>query len=263
MSLPDEVIVALADRVEAAQRDATELTKLTDDHPGMSVDDGYRVLAELERRWAVAGRRLAGFKAGLTSKAKMVQMGVDRPGFGLLYADTAVAANSSIDVSTLIHPKVEPEIAVVTSSELTGSVTVAEVLAAVDFVVPAIEVLDSRYKDFRFDLPSVIADNSSSARYATGNQGRRTRGADIDLAHLGVVLEINGKPVATAAGAAVLGDPLLAVVEVVAWLGRQGRSLPAGSLVLTGGATEAFAVVAGDVVTARVQHLGSVSIIFC
>jgi 2-oxo-3-hexenedioate decarboxylase len=260
MSISPTVISELADIVERAQAEASEITKLTEAHPDMSVADGYAVQDELLRRWTAQGRTLAGYKGGLTSKAKMDQMGVSVPAFGMLMADTCVPDGGVVDVSSLIHPKVEAEIAFVTATELSGDVTIDEVLAATDFVMPAIEIIDSRYENFRFDLPSVIADNTSAARYVVGGAPRRPAGLDLRL--LGVVMELNGELVGSAAGAAVLGHPAASVAALVRWLADSGRKLPAGSVVMTGGVTEAVAVHAGDHVTARVQHLGTVGVRF-
>ncbi len=260
MTLSASVIAELATIVDDAQRDAAEIVKLTDAHPEMSIADGYAVQDELLRRWQTDGRRLTGYKGGLTSKAKMVQMGVDVPAFGVLIGDTCVPDGGAIEMSQLIHPKVEAEIAFVTSRELSGDVSVEEVLAATEFVLPAIEVIDSRFKDFKFDLQSVIADNTSAARYIVGGSPRRPDGLDLRL--LGVVMERNGDVVGTAAGAAVMGHPAASVAALVTWLAGSGKALPAGSLVMTGGVTEAVAVQAGDHVTARVQHLGTVGVRF-
>jgi 2-oxo-3-hexenedioate decarboxylase len=260
VTLSATAINGMAGIVDAAQRDAAEIVKLTDAHPDMSIADGYAVQEELLRRWQAAGRRLTGYKGGLTSKAKMVQMGVDVPAFGVLIGDTCVPDGDAIEMSQLIHPKVEAEIAFVTSRELSGDVSIDEVLAATEFVLPAIEVIDSRFKDFKFDLQSVIADNTSAARYIVGGSPRRPDRLDLRL--LGVVMERNGEVVGTAAGAAVMGHPAASVAALVKWLAGSGQALPAGSLVMTGGVTEAVAVHAGDHVTARVQHLGTVGVRF-
>jgi 2-oxo-3-hexenedioate decarboxylase len=260
VTLSASVIAELATIVDDAQRNAAEIVKLTDAHPEMSIADGYAVQDELLRRWQTDGRRLTGYKGGLTSKAKMVQMGVDVPAFGLLIGDTCVPDGGEIEMSQLIHPKVEAEIAFVMSRELSGDVSVDEVLAATEFVLPAIEVIDSRFKDFKFDLQSVIADNTSAARYIVGGSPRRPDGLDLRL--LGVVMERNGDVVGTAAGAAVMGHPAASVAALVKWLAGSGKALPAGSLVMTGGVTEAVAVNAGDHVAARVQHLGTVGVRF-
>ncbi len=137
---------------------------------------------------------------------------------------------------------------------------IGAVLAATDFVLPALEVIDSRYENFKFDFPSVVADNSSSARFVLGGRSRAV--GDIDLRTLGVVLEKNGLPFSFGAGAAVLGHPASAVALVVNLLAKRGEGLPAGTLVLTGGITEAVAVKPGDHVELRTQSLGSVSVRF-
>ncbi len=219
MALSAAVIAELAGIVDDAQHNATEIVKLTDAQPDMDVADGYAVQAELCRRWQAAGRRLTGYKGGLTSKAKMVQMGLDTPVFGVLMGDTCVPDGDVVDMTQLIHPKVEAEIAFVTSRELSGDVSIDEVLAATEFVLPAIEVIDSRFKDFKFDVQSVIADNTSAARYVVGGSPRRPAGLDLRL--LGVVMERNGELVGNAAGAAVMGHPAASVVALVKWLAAQ------------------------------------------
>ena len=252
------MISSLTDIVQRAQDTASEIAKLTNEHPDMSVADGYLVQAELLRRWLSAGRRLVGYKVGLTSKAKMDQMGVKVPAFGSLIADTCIPDGGVVDASKLIHPKVESELAFVTSRELSGTVTLAEVLDSTECVMPAIEVIDSRYENFAFDLPSVVADNMSTARYVVGGSPRRPAGLDLRL--LGVIMDRNGELVGSAAAAVALGHPAASVAALVHWLADSGRALPEGSLVLTGGVTEAISIKVGDHVTARVQHLGTVGL---
>lgn len=261
MALDSNTIAGLAEHLEACQLQARDTTKITDEHPGMDWDDAYAVQDEILRRKLARGARVVGFKAGLTSHAKMKQMGVDTPVFGFLVDEFVVPEGSDIKTSELIHPKVEPEICFVTRSELRGpGCHIGAVLAACDFVLPGIEVIDSRYRDFKFDLKSVVADNTSASRFVVG--GRIASARELDLRTLGIVLEKNGEPVAFGAGAAVLGHPAAAVAMLVNHLGRRGQVLPAGSLVLSGGITEAVAVQAGDHVTLRMQHLGSVSLRF-
>ena len=133
-------------------------------------------------------------------------------------------------------------------------------MAATDFVVPAVEIIDSRYRDFKFDLKSVIADNTSSARFVIGGNMRNLD--ELDLRTLGVVLEINGEIRTMAAGAAVLGHPLAAVAMLANHLGARGQEIPAGTFIMTGGVTEAITVNPGDNVNVRFQDLGSVSMRF-
>lgn len=261
ITLTPEQIATLTDRVEAAQRDAKAIPKLTDDFPGMTLDDGYAVQMALRQRWLARGVRQVGWKAGLTSKAKMVQMGVSVPSIGFLMADMARPESSVVRTDDLVHPRVELEVAFVTKAPLAGANTTRDdVLAATDFVLPAIEIIDSRFSGFKFDLPSVVADNGSSARFVTGGRPRYVQ--DVDLPSLGVVMEKNGEAVTMSAAAAVMGHPADAVALLVKVLHELGETLPAGSFVMSGGITEAVAVKPGDTILARYQDLGSLSVRF-
>ena len=262
LTLSQAEIARLSECVEAAQDHATLIAKLTNEFPAMTVDDGYAVQFALrDRRLARSGIRPVGWKVGLTSKAKMLQMGVYEPSIGFLDSAMARPENSTIDTAELCHPRAECEIAFVTKAELSGpDLSVDDVLAAVDFVIPAVEIIDSRYENFKFDLPSVIADNSSSARFVAGGQPRRP--GDVDLRSLGVVMEKNGEIVAMGASAAVLGHPAAAIAMLVKILHDLGHVLPAGSFVMSGAITEAIPVKAGDHLIARFQALGGVSMRF-
>ena len=259
--LSDDRIRALAAHVWAAQRDARPIPKLTNDEPSLTIEDGYRVQNGVRTHYVEAGHRLVGWKAGLTSKAKMQQMGVDLPTVGFLTDRMAVAEGTSIDTSALVHPRVECEVAFVLSEDLpTERCTVEHVLASTAFVVPAIEVIDSRYEAFKFDLQSVVADNSSSARFVAGGNGRRVEA--IDRRTLGVALLKNGEVAQTGASAAVMGDPAAAVATAANIVGTMGAQLKAGMIVLSGGITAAVAVKPGDWVSARIQNLGVIDVRF-
>lgn len=261
ITLTPEDVVRLCERIEGAQARAQAIPKLTDEYPKMTSDDGYAVQHALRKRFLAAGRRLVGWKAGLTSRAKMIQMGVNAPSIGFLMADMARPENSAVTTSDMVHPRVECEVAFVTKAQLQGpGCTRQQVLDATDYVLPAVEIIDSRFAGFKFDMPSVIADNGSSARYVAG--GRARYPADLDLRTLGVVMEKNGEIVATGASAAVLGHPAEAIAMLVNILAEQGEVLPAGSFVMSGGITEAIPVKPGDSVVARFQELGSVSMRF-
>ncbi len=261
MKLDKQTILGLAEHLENAELQAREVTKITDEHPDMDWDDAYAIQDEIRRRKETRGQRTAGLKCGLTSFAKMKQMGVETPVFGFVSDYMARPDGGEIKTSELIHPKVEAEICIVTKAPLKGpGCHVAAVMAAIDFVVPAVEIIDSRYRDFKFDLKSVVADNTSSSRFVIGGRSRALDG--LDLRTLGVVLEINGEARAMAAGAAVMGHPLAAVAMLANHLGARGQEIPAGTFVMTGGVTEAIAVKAGDSVNVRFQDLGNVSMRF-
>jgi 2-oxo-3-hexenedioate decarboxylase len=261
MALDRKDIEALAAHLESAELEARDVTKITDDFPAMDWADAYDIQDEIRRRKEARGNKTVGLKAGLTSFAKMKQMGVETPCFGFVSDYMARPDGGEIKTSELIHPKVEAEICIVTKAPLRGpGCHVGAVMAAIDFVLPAVEIIDSRYRDFKFDLKSVIADNTSASRFVIGGRPRRVE--ELDLRTLGVVLEKNGQIVSMAAGAAVLGHPAAAVAMMANHLGARGQEIPAGSFIMTGGVTEAIAVQAGDNVLVRFQDLGSVSMRF-
>ena len=261
MKLDKNTLAQLAEHLENAELKAHDVTKITDDHPDMDWDDAYAIQDLIRARKEGRGHKTVGLKCGLTSYAKMKQMGVDTPVFGIVSDYMACAEGSDIKTSELIHPKVEAEICVVTKAPLKGpGCHVGAVMAAIDFVIPGVEIIDSRYRDFKFDLKSVIADNTSASRFVIGGRARRVE--ELDLRTLGVVLEKNGQIVAMAAGAAVMGHPAAAIAALANHLGARGQEIPAGTFIMTGGVTEAIAVQAGDSVNVRFQDLGTVGMRF-
>ena len=259
--LDQATLAKLAEHLENCELEAQDTHKITDDYPDMDWDDAYAIQDLIRARKIARGHKIIGLKAGLTSHAKMKQMGVTDPVIGFMADYYVVPDAGEVKVSELIHPKVEPEIAFVTKAPLRGpGCHLGAVLAATDFVMPGIEVIDSRYRDFKFDLKSVVADNTSAARFVIGGQPQPV--ANVDLRTVGVVLEKNGEPVALGAGAAVLGHPAAAIAMLANMLGKRGEEIPAGTLILSGGITEAIPVTAGDAVTLRVQGMGSTSLRF-
>ena len=242
----------LVARLVEAVRTRTAIDPLAS---GLSTEAAYdiqdKVVAEL-------GGGTAAAKLGLTSRAKQAQMGVSEPAYGWLLAGSELAPGEPLVRSQLIQPRVEPEIAFRLGAELEGpTVTAAAVVAATEAVMIAIDVLDSRYAGYRFTLPDVIADNASAARFLLGEP---TDPAGIDLATLGCVFTHNGRLAATAAGSAVMDHPANAVAWLVRKLATRDRRLPPGTVVLAGALTAAVAVEAGDVVTAEIDRLGSLTL---
>jgi len=257
-TLSRETIERLAEHLEQAELEAKDVVKITDNYPEMTQADAYAIQDQIRFRKESRGHRTVGLKAGLTSRAKMTQMGVNSPVFGFLSDYFAVPAGGEIRVSELIHPKIEPEIAFVLKRPLKGpGCHIGTVLAATDFVVPAFEIIDSRYRDFKFDLTSVIADNCSSARFVVGEQMSSAKHRDLRTA--GCVMQKNGAVVALGAGAAVLGHPASAIAMMA---NTQREEIPAGSVLLSGAITEAVAATRGDSFTLRIQDMGTISIRF-
>jgi len=259
MSAADADVEALA-RHLAGRRLARVAGKgLIVDHPELDVDTAYQVQDAGVRLLTDAGERPIGYKLGLTSRAKQVQMGVDEPLYGELTDAMLLEAGEPLRAADHIQPRVEPEIAFLMRTELAGDrIGAAQVLAATAAVAPAIEVVDSRYAGYSFTLADVVADNASAGRLALG--GVRHHADGVDLRLVGCLLEHNGRLVATAAGAAALGHPAAAVAWLVRALARRGRGLAAGDVVLSGALTEAVPVAPGDVVVASFDRLGTVEL---
>src|SRR5487761_887062 len=244
----------LAARLAKAVADRTAIPPLSDDQPGLDAAAGYAVQAAArEQAWP-----LAGWKLGVTSRAKQAQVGVHEPIRGFLASANALDLGEPLVTGELLRPRAEPEIVFVLGRALSGpSVTAADVLAATSGVAVGIEVLDSRFRDYRFTMPDVIADNTSAGRFVIGAP---VPPDGIDLRLAGVVLEHNGEVVATAAGAAALGHPAASVAWLVRSLAAEGESLRAGQVILSGGLTAAVPVKPGDVVVASIDRLGSIEL---
>jgi 2-oxo-3-hexenedioate decarboxylase len=231
---------------------------ITDVAGSLTLDEAYALQDELIARKVAAGQRIVGAKLGLTSHAKQAAMGVHEPVYGWLTDAMALGTEEPLRNGKLIHPRVEPEIVFVLGEDLAGpGAGVPDVLAATAAVCCGLEVIDSRYRDFRFTLPDVVADNTSAARFVLGGS---PVAPDFDLSLVGCVLESDGRPVATATGAAALGHPAAAVALLANALGSRGRRLERGWIVLSGGLTDAVAVGPGSNVEASFARLGRVGV---
>jgi 2-oxo-3-hexenedioate decarboxylase len=256
--MPDEH-QALARLLDEARLQARAIPPLTRAHPGLTLQDAYAIQAEGFRLRLARGERGVGLKMGLTSEAKRRQMNLDSPVYGVLTDRMQVPAGGSVRLEGSIHPKIEPEIAFRTARELRGRITREQALEACESAFAALEILDSRYLDFKyFSLPDVVADNSSSFLFVVAPTGRSPR--ELDVARLEMEMEVNGERVQAARSDAISGDPLLSVVQLCELLDARGESLPAGSLVLAGAATAAHVLRPGDRIRLRVQELGDVSV---
>ncbi|MFE3768807.1 2-keto-4-pentenoate hydratase [Streptomyces sp. NPDC057579] len=225
------------------------------------VDEAYAVQEILARSWLAAGRRPVGRKIGLTSRSVQRQLGVNSPDFGVLFSDMAVPDGAEVPAGAVLQPRAEAEVALVLERDLTHERhTVADVLRATAFALPAIEVVGSRIRDWDITLTDTIADNASCGMYVLGN--RPARLADLDLRLCGMVLERRGEQVSTGAGAACLGHPLNAAIWLADTLVRCGRPLRAGDTVLTGALGPMVRTAPGDVLEARIEGLGDVRVAF-
>ena len=244
------------------QRNKESLLKpVTDTHGSLTIEEAYRIQLDGIQRRLASGRTIVGKKIGLTSVAMQKLLGVNEPDYGHLLDHMLVMEGSPIPRSELLLPKVEGEIAFVLDKDLRGpGVTIADVLRASAGVMPAIEIVDSRIRDWKIKLPDTIADNASSARFVVGS--RLMPIATTDLRLVGMVFEKNGEIMSTGAGAAVWGHPAAAV----AWLANQlsvfGIALEAGEIILSGALTAAVDAQAGDFFHVAFQDLGTVGVKF-
>lgn len=200
-----------------------------------SLDDAYRVQWRLIQRRCERGEQVKGIKLGFTSRAKMAQMGVNALIWGWLTDAMIEEDGAQVELGRYIHPRVEPEICFLTRRAINAPLTLLEAAEYVEAVAPALEIIDSRYADFKFNLESVVADNCSSAGVVIGPYSRRVDG----IANAAVRLEFDGKVVQVGSTAAILGNPLRSIVQASKLLHASGLSLPAGSLVMAGAATAA------------------------
>lgn len=217
-------------------------------------DEAYAVQAALVARRLARGAHRIGMKMGFTSRAKMQQMGLSELIWGRLTSDMVCEEGGPLPADRFIHPRVEPEVCFLLRKPLEGAVTPLQALDAVEAVAPALEVIDSRYRDFRFSLADVIADNASSAGVVIGPWHR----ADTDVANLGIVLAVDGRTAQVGTTAAILGHPLRSLVAAARLVAAAGERLEAGSLVMAGGATAAIELRPGASVTAEFQRLGRI-----
>lgn len=223
---------------------------------GLGLDSAYAVQHRLLELRVERGERATGRKLGFTSEAKMAQMGVSELIVGFLTNAMEIPDGGSLALKGLVHPRVEPEIVFRLRNSIGPESSVEEFLAAIDAVAPALEVIDSRYRDFRFSLPDVVADNTSACRYVIGTWQPFTP----ELVGRAVALKVDGVAVAEGSTSDILGDPLRTLPRLLSMLVKHGFTLPAGSVVLAGAATAAVALISGTVVKATVEGMGTVSL---
>jgi 2-oxo-3-hexenedioate decarboxylase len=221
----------------------------------LKLADAYTVQELLVAERIRRGERLAGVKMGFTSRAKMVQMGVHDLIWGRLTDAMQLEDGGTVAVSRFIHPRIEPEIAFLLAKPLSGPVSLLEAGAAVAAVAPALEIIDSRYENFKFSLEDVVADNSSSAAFVIGSW----RPAD-GIANRGMAMSFGGRMRHCGSTAAILGDPLRSLAAASRLAGAAGMTLEPGFLVLAGAATAAEPLAAGDAVSLEAEGLGRVDI---
>ncbi|MFI5611702.1 2-keto-4-pentenoate hydratase [Amycolatopsis sp. NPDC051903] len=261
MALSEEDVRLLAKELWDAERGSAPTQPISARYPGADIDDAYRIQLDGVRLRTQAGDVVRGHKVGLTARVMQQQFGVTRPDFGHLLGSMFHPEGEPLPVDELIAPRVEPELAFLLDKPLRGpGVTVADVLAATAFVLPALEIIDSRIQDWKIGIVDTVADNASSARVVLG--GTRTPLSEVDPRLIGVVLRRNGEIVETGASGAVLGNPAQAVAWLANTIAGHGGVLNPGDLIMPGTCTRAVDMAPGDTVRADFDRLGHVGISF-
>lgn len=253
-------IHAAADRLRQATRTRTPCEPVRDLIGRDDVSTAYAVQKVIVDERLAAGGRVVGRKIGLTSPAVQQQLGVDRPDFGVLFADMEVANGGVVPGGLLLQPKVEAEVAFVLGRDLDGVIDDATVRDAVEFVVPALEIVDSRIVDWNISFGDTVADNASSGLFVLGDE--RLPLAKVEPADVQMTLRLDGEQVSQGSGRACLGDPLNALAWLARTAGGLGDPLRAGQVVLSGALGPMVPVASGARVDAEISGLGRVAVTF-
>jgi 2-keto-4-pentenoate hydratase len=257
--LSDGTVTELAAALYAARRSGVPIEPLTDAHPGMSMQDAYRVQRDLLFQLLADGDRVVGYKLGLTSTPMQRMFGVDSPDFAPVLASHVHGDGAKVAAAGFIHPRVEAEIALVLAEDLAGpDCTALDVARGVAGAAAAIEIVDSRIAGWRIKLADTISDLASSGAVVLGSAICPLDGTDLRLA--GMVFTRNGEVAATGAGAAALGSPLQAAAWLARTLDRLGESLRAGQFIMTGALHAALDMAPGQCFRAEAARLGPVTL---
>ena len=242
-----------------ARRSRRPIEPFTDADPDLGMADGYAIAQQLTAMLVNDGDTVIGYKVGLTSKPMQQMIGVDSPDHGPVLGSTVYADGESVSLSTFIQPKIEAEIAFVLGTALRGpGVTVLDALRSIAGMLAAMEIVDSRFADWRIRLADTVADLASNGAVAVSSRLVPLDGLDPRL--IGMVLTRRGVLVDTGAGAAALGDPIAVVAWLANTLGDMGTGLEADQLIMTGALHAAVPMQAGDVFRAEFDRLGPVSV---
>lgn len=252
---------AAAAALVEAQSSRSPIAPLSETFTAMTVEDAYEIQVTNVNEQLRAGRLVRGHKVGLTARAMQEMLGVGEPDFGHLLDDMFVAESSEVRLDRFIQPRVEPEVAFVLDRPLAGpGTTVADVIRATAFVLPAIEIVDSRIADWRIALVDTVADNASSGAVVLGGRPRLL--TDIDVRHLDVTVEVDGEVRESGRSSAVLGNPALAVAWLANRLSAFGAELAEGEVIMPGACTRMIAVEPGHEVRVNFEALGDVTVLF-
>lgn len=259
MAIPIQEIVS---NLLRAEQDRSPLPRFSETYPGFTPQDAYAVqLAWVEAKQST-GARVVGKKIGLTSPKMQEMFNVNEPDYGHLLDFMLHESGGVISLSSLVQPKVEAEIAFVLRRNLRGpGVTREAVLEATESVMPALEIIDSRFANWKITLPDTVSDNASSGRVVLNRSAARPVD-ELDLAAVEMVLEKNGEEINRGLASAVQGHPAAAVAWLANKFAEFGQELRAGEVIMSGAIAGAFDASAGDRFRASLTGLGTVEVVF-
>lgn len=261
MSLDHDHLHHFAHSLMDAGNSHTPITPFTDEAPDLEVADAYGIAADIIGHKIGDGRKIAGYKVGATTQGSRQALGMDGPAYGVILDDMTVRDGGRVKMSTLIAPKVEAEIGFRFKAPLQGpGVDAAQVIAATDYVFPALEIVDSRFEGWRVKEQDLIADNTASAYVVLGTPRQSADGFDLEAEE--AVMEIDGVETGRGTGAEVLGGVANAIAWLANKLGEQGRGIAAGQFVIPGSVVPPPLVNAGNSVAAAYTNLGVVTVNF-
>ncbi len=258
MTLPAETIAALAEELAGAERARAVIPRITARHPEATIEDAYAIQGIWRERNLASGRRLVGRKIGLTSRAMQQATGITEPDYGVMFDDTVYASGSDIPFDDFSNVRIEVELAFVLERELEGpGCTLEDALAAIDYAVPALEVLNSHIELEGRTIVDTISDNAAYGAMVLGDV--RKRADEIDLRWVPGVLSVNGQVEETGVAAGVLGHPVTGVAWLANKLHQHGARLEAGEISLAGSFTRPVWVSRGDTVSCDYREMGEIT----
>lgn len=250
-----------AAHLEKARETGEGVQPITELDPDLTIDEAYSIQLHTIEQYIQAGDQITGKKIGLTSKVVQEALGVDEPDYGHLLSSMVVDNRGTVPFEKVLQPKVEGELAFILKEDLEGpNVTTIDVLQATDVVVPAIEIVDSRIKDWKITLADTVSDNASSGLYVLGDQAKKV--TELDLKHIGMAMYKNDALQNTGAGAAALGNPAKCVAWLANKLARYNIRLKAGEVILSGALSAMVDARPGDHFRVKFQELGEVEVTF-
>lgn len=256
-----EIVNQFAKELREAEETKLGIAPITSVRSDLTINDAYAIQLENIYRKLEQGHKVVGKKIGLTSLAMQNLLGVNEPDYGHLLDSMVIENGGAVPVDKVLQPKVEGEIAFILKKELRGpNVTTLDVLQATEYIVPALEIVDSRVQDWKIKLADTVADNASSGFFVLG--GKPMKIDEVDMKLVGMVLTKNGEIINTGVGAAALGNPASCVAWLANKLSEFDIPLRQGEVILSGALSAAAEAKAGDVFTARFAHLGQVSVCF-